>query len=85
MAREPPEQVIKVPFKTNNSFNSTMMASFLPLILSKKNKQTKKNMSFIAVYHINPEKTPKKHQKWQNDVFGRSRTRRSLVLYPPSD
>ena len=46
-----PEQVIKVPFKTNNSFNSTMMASFLPVIVSKKNKQTKKNMSFIAVYH----------------------------------
>ena len=49
---EPPEQVIKVPFKTTNSFNSTMMASFLPVIVSKKNKQTKKNMSFIAVYHI---------------------------------
>ena len=39
----------KVPFKTNNSFNSTMMASFLPVLVSKKNKQTKKNMSFIAV------------------------------------
>ena len=50
-AREPPEKVIKVPFKTNNSFNSTMMASFLPVIVSKKNKQTEKNMSFIAVYH----------------------------------
>ena len=31
------------------SFNSTMMASFLPVIVSKKNKQTKKNMSFTAV------------------------------------
>ena len=27
------------------------MASFLPVIVSKKNKQTEKNMSFIAVYH----------------------------------
>ena len=32
-------------------FNSTMMASFLPVIVSKKNKQPEKNMSFIAVYH----------------------------------
>ena len=53
LSRQPgPEQVIKVPFKTNNSFNSTMMASFLPVILVReKNKQTNKNMSFIAVYH----------------------------------
>ena len=36
---EPPEQVIKVSFKTNNSFNSIMMASFLPVIVSKKSKQ----------------------------------------------
>ena len=28
-----------------------MMASFLPVIMSKKNKQAEKNMSFIAVYH----------------------------------
>ena len=41
----------EVPFKTNNSFNSTVMASFLPVIMSKKNKQTKKKISFIAVYH----------------------------------
>ena len=46
-------QVIKVPFKTTNYFNSTMMASFLPVKVSKKSKQTKKNMSFIAVYHSN--------------------------------
>ena len=46
------------------------MASILTvdLIVSKKNKQTEKNMSFIAVYtvsqiHINPEKNTKKtHQ-----------------------
>ena len=51
----PQKQVIKVPFETNNSFNSSMimMASFLPVILivSKKNKQTKKNMPFITVSH----------------------------------
>ena len=44
-------------FKTNNSFNSTIimiMASFLPVIVSKKNKQTKKNMSFIAVWGGGP-------------------------------
>ena len=35
----------------NYFFNSTMMASFLPVIVSKKNKQTEKNMYFIAVYH----------------------------------
>ena len=28
----PRKKVIKVPFKTNNSFNSTMMVSFLPVI-----------------------------------------------------
>ena len=45
----------KVPFKTNNAFNSTMIASFLPvlLIVSKKTQKKKalKNMSFIAVSH----------------------------------
>ena len=34
----------KVPFKANYFFNSTMMASFLPGIVSKKNKRTEKNM-----------------------------------------
>ena len=48
---EPSEKVIKVSFKDNYFFNSTIMASFLPVIVSKKNKQTEKNMSFIAVYH----------------------------------
>ena len=34
------ENVIKVPFKTNNAFNSTMMPLFLAVIIvSKKNKQ----------------------------------------------
>ena len=41
----------KVQFKTNNYNDSTIMASFLPVIVSKKNKQTEKNMSFIAVHH----------------------------------
>ena len=31
-----PQIVIKVPFKTNNSFNSTMMASFLPACIKVK-------------------------------------------------
>ena len=39
---------MKSPFKTNNAFNFTMMTSFLPVIVSKKNKQTEKNMPFIA-------------------------------------
>ena len=41
---KPPEIVIKVPFKTNIFFNSTMMALFLPVgsIVSKKNKQQRK-------------------------------------------
>ena len=46
-----PGKVIKVLFKTNNAFNSTMMALFLPVIVNKKKKQTQKNMPFIAVFH----------------------------------
>ena len=46
-----PRKGDKVPFKTKNAFNSTMMASFLQVIVSKKNKQTEKIMSFIAVSH----------------------------------
>ena len=42
---------VKVPFRTNNVFNSTMMTTFLRLIVNKKNKKTVKNLSFIAVYH----------------------------------
>ena len=51
-------KVIKVPIKTNNFFNSTMMASFLPVIVSKKNKQT--FYYSVSQIHINPEK---KHEK----------------------
>ena len=52
----------KVPFKTNYAFNSTMMASFLPVIVSKENKQTKKYVFYCSVsqIHLNPEK---KHEK----------------------
>ena len=43
------------------------MASFLPLIVSKKNEQTEKNMLFIAVrvsqIHINTEKNTNKTPK----------------------
>ena len=53
---------IKVPFKTNNSINSTMMALFLLVIVSKKDKQTKINMYFITMYH-KFTKILKKHKK----------------------
>ena len=46
---DPPKKVIKVSFKT--CFNSTMMASFLPVIVSKKDKLTQENIYFIAVSH----------------------------------
>ena len=49
------------------------MASFLLVIVSKKNKQTKKNMSFIAQCIKNSHKSWKKtRKKHQNDFFGRS-------------
>ena len=40
------------------------ISSFLPVKVSKKNKQTQKNMTFIAVsqIYLNPEKMRKKHQ-----------------------
>ena len=51
----------KVSFKENYLFNSTIMASFLPVIVSKKNKQTEKYVFYCSVsqIHINPEKTRK--------------------------
>ena len=64
------DKIQNMPFKINNSIHSTMMASVI--LVSKKNKQTKKNMSYCSVglpqIHINPEKTRKKHQ---NGVFRR--------------
>ena len=41
-----------------------MMASFLPVIVSKKNKHCS-----VSQIHINPKKKQKKHQ---NDYFGRT-------------
>ena len=53
------------------------MASFLPVIVNENNKQTEKNISFIAVWvsHkftdtvtvINPKKNTKKKKKSQKD------------------
>ena len=53
-----------------------MMASFLPVIVSKKNKQTK-NVFYCSVsqLHINLEKNLKKHQ---NDFFGRTYIRHRI-------
>ena len=53
------KQVIKVPFKTNNSFTSTMMASFLPVIVSKTNKEKYAFHYSVWQIDINPEKTQK--------------------------
>ena len=48
-----------MPFEANNVFNSTMMASFLLVIVNKKNKQTEKNLYFIAISHkFTLKKTP---------------------------
>ena len=58
----PPKKMIKMPFKTNNSFNSTMMASFLPVIVGKKNKQTKKIWLLLQCI-TNSHKSGKKHLK----------------------
>ena len=52
----------KMPFKTNHSFNSTMMASFLPVIVSKKKQTNKEKYVFycsVSQIHINPEKNTK--------------------------
>ena len=48
-------------FETNNSFNSTIMASFLPVIVSEQKEQTNKEKYVfycsVSQIHINPEKT----------------------------
>ena len=46
--------------KTNNSFNSTMMASFLPVIARKKTNKQRKYVFYLSQIHINPKKTQKK-------------------------
>ena len=48
-----------------------MMASFLPVIVSKKNKQTKNNIVFfcsLSQIHINPEKHEKNTKMTSSDV-----------------
>ena len=61
-----PQKSDKVPFKTKNVFNSTMMASFLQVIVSKKERTNREKYVFycsVSQIHINPKKkTPKKHQ-----------------------
>ena len=46
-----PRKGDKVPFKTKHAFNSTMMALFLQVIVSKKEQTNRENISFIAVSH----------------------------------
>ena len=60
--------------------NSTMMASFLPVIVSKKYKQTKEKYVFycsISQIHISKKKR-KKPPKW---LLQRTYTRRQINLY----
>ena len=66
-----PEKVIKVPFKANYFLNSTMMASFLPVIVSKKNKQTENYVFYCSVsqIHINPEEKHEKTHHRSNDCL----------------
>ena len=57
-----PKKGDKVPFKTKNVFNSTMMASFLQVIVSKKEQTDWEKYVFycsVSQIHINPEKTSK--------------------------
>ena len=52
----------KVPFKTKNAFNSTMMASFLQVIDSKKEQTNREKYVFycsVSQIHINPKKNTK--------------------------
>ena len=61
-----PRKGDKVPFTTKNAFNSTMMASFLQVIVSKKEQTNREKYVFycsVSQIHINPKKkTRKKHQ-----------------------
>ena len=61
-----PRKGDKVPFKTKNAFNSTMMASFLQVIVSKKEQTNRKKYVFycsVSQIYINPKiKTRKKRQ-----------------------
>ena len=54
---------VGLPFKTKNVFNSTMMASFLQVIVSKKEQTNREKYVFycsVSQIHINPKK---KHEK----------------------
>ena len=62
-----PRKGDKVPFKTKNAFNSTMMASFLQVIVSKKEQTNREKYVFycsVSQIHINP----KKHEKYACDI-----------------
>ena len=61
-----PEKGDKGPFRTDNSFNSTKMASFLPVKHEQKEQtNTEKYVFYCSVsqIHINPEKNTKKTSK----------------------
>ena len=42
-----PEKVIKVPFKANYFFNSTMMASFLPVTVNSEQKEQTNREKYV--------------------------------------
>ena len=61
-----PRKGDKVLFKTNNAFNSTMMASFLPVLNCEQNEQTmfrEKYVFYCSVSQIdiNPKKNYQNH------------------------
>ena len=61
-----PRKGDKVPFETKNVFNSTMMASFLQVIVSKKEQTNREKYVFYcsaSQIHINPKKTRKNPSK----------------------
>ena len=61
-----PRKGDKVPFKTKNAFNSTMMASFLQVIVSKEEQTNREKYVFycsVSQIHINPKKNTKKTSK----------------------
>ena len=56
----------KSTIRINNAFNSTIMASFLPVIVSKKEQTSRENYVFygsVSQIHINPKKNTKKTLK----------------------
>ena len=59
-----PRKSDKSAVKTNNAFSSTMMASFLPVIVSEKNKEIEENMSFIMFITV----SHKWDRIWQNEM-----------------